>query len=440
MNYNYQKNISMFEAYEIPLNCVPSNGDAIDGYVVEKKLGEGAFGSVYKVRKQGELYALKLLHLYAIPYEEERKGIMKRFRMEYETGRIPSTYLVHTHDYGKISGNPYIVMDLCNGGDLRAKIGQSINIEQINKWAIQVLNGLKILHENGKVHRDLKPDNVLLTDYDVAKLTDFGIAGHKSLRMTKMNIFNKPTEIFGTLAYMAPEQINPTNKHVTVLPTIDIFAFGIMFYEIFSAHYPFGSLRTDADLAEYSKNVANGKITNISKYGIRLPAFWTQIFNGTLQPNYKNRIQNVNEILTLMGRPSENKKINFDFHKDQVYLQILQGEEYGKRISLSSLFIDEEGVITLGRKDYDHKNHIDISEKETCYISRKQATIEKINGINAGYYILDGQWDRELRKWKNSLNGTYVNSEQLTEGERIKLEPNCIITIGDVTMKLLTIK
>lgn len=437
MENKSKKDISMFESYEIPFNVIPNIGDDIDGYFIEKKLGEGAFGSVFKVRKENRLFALKLLNLYTIPYEEERKGILKRFRMEYETGRISSDYLVHTHDYGKVSGNPYIVMDLCTGGDLRSKIGKYQNIETVNNWAFHVLKGLKVLHQNGKVHRDLKPDNVLLTDNQVAKLTDFGIAGHKSIRMTKMNIFNKPTEIFGTIAYMPPEQLNPTNKHVTVLPTIDVFAFGTMFYEIFSSHYPFGSLANDADLAEYSKNVANGKVTDISKHGIRLPSYWSEIFNGTLNPNYKNRIQNVDEILALMGTPLEKDVLRYDFLHDQVLLQVMQGEEFGKTIPLSSLFDDNQGIATIGRKDPDTKNHIEVLERETCYISRKHATIEKTSNPNGGYFILDGQWDMENRKWNKSINGTFVNSELLSEGQRCMLIPGDIISIGDVTLKVI---
>ncbi|MFZ4401306.1 MAG: protein kinase domain-containing protein [Bacteroidales bacterium] len=439
MEANAVKNISMFDSYEIPYSCFPRCGEIIDNYTIEKKLGEGAFGSVFKVinKDNNRIYALKLLNLFSIPYEEERKGIMKRFKMEYETGRIESEFLVHSHDYGKISGNPYIVMDFCNGGDLRSKIGNNQEIEKVNSWAYQVLNGLKILHQNGKVHRDLKPDNVLLSENLNAKLTDFGIAGHKSMRMTKRNIFNKPSEIFGTIAYMPPEQLNPSNMHVTILPTIDVFAFGTMFYEIFSGHYPFGPLNTDADLANYNKNVMQGNIIDISRYGVNLPEFWSRVFKETLQPNYKNRIQNVDDLLLLIGKPSEKELINYSFNNDEVLLQIMQGDEFGKVYNLSNYFNDDEGVITIGRRDAEFKNNIDILENETCYISRKHASIERLNGSKKGYFIVDGQWDMGSRIWKKSLNGTFVNSEPISDFARKLLIPGDIITIGDVTLKVI---
>lgn len=439
METNSQGAGSGQDFYEIPFACNPGKGDSIDLYRIEKKLGEGAFGSVFKVidQRTGEVKALKLLNLFKIPYEEERKGIMQRFRMEFETGRIASDYLVHSWDYGRTCGNPYIVMDFCGGGDVRSLIGKNTPYETINRWAHEVLMGLNDLHRNGKVHRDLKPDNVLLTTDQKARLTDFGISGHKSMRMTKRNIFNKPTEIFGTIAYMPPEQINPSNMHVTVLPTIDIFAFGTMFYEIFSRHYPFGPLETDADLANYSKNVKEGRIIDIKKFNCRLPSEWNTIFTQSLQPNYKNRFQSTSEILTLLGNPVENRSISFDFHKHSLSLQIMQGEEYGRIYHLTNLCDAEEGVLRIGRTDADTLNNIEIKEEMTCYISRQHSTIEKISEYSPGYYLLDGQWNNPMHHWKQSLNGTFVNAEKLHEGERRMLRPDDIITIGDVTLKVI---
>ncbi|MEI6433649.1 MAG: FHA domain-containing serine/threonine-protein kinase [Bacteroidota bacterium] len=425
--------------YEIPFACNPEKGDTIDQYRIEKRLGEGAFGSVFKVtdRRNGQVKALKLLNLFKIPYEEERKGILQRFRMEYDTGKIASEYLVHSWDFGKTCGNPYIVMDFCAGGDIRAVIGKNTPYETVKRWAHEVLMGLNDLHSNGKVHRDLKPDNVLLTTDQKARLTDFGISGHKSMRMTRRNIFNKPTEIFGTIAYMPPEQLNPTDMHVTVLPTIDIFAFGTMFYEVFSGHFPFGPLETDADLANYNRNVKEGRIIDIKKYNCRLPSEWDTIFNKSLQPNYKNRFQSTDEILSLLGKPVENRNISFNFYKDKLSLLIMQGEEYGRPYRLSDLCIDEEGVIKIGRADPDARNIVEIKEETTTYISRQHSTIEKTSGNSPGYYILDGQWNNAMRQWKPSLNGTFVNAEKLYAGERRMLCPDDIITIGDVTLKVV---
>lgn len=100
------------------------------------------------------------------------------------------------------------------------------------KIAHQVLYGLRALHQCGKVHRDLKPENVLLNKSGTAVLTDFGISGDRNKRMTERNILGKPRQIFGTYAYMPPEQVKRNRGDATVLPTTDIFSFGVMMYQL----------------------------------------------------------------------------------------------------------------------------------------------------------------------------------------------------------------
>ena len=99
--------------------CNFNVGDRIDNtYLVDKVLGEGTFGVVYAVRdNHGRKLALKLLRLWEV-HPDIRDGLIKRFDMEFQTGQIPSDYLVHSVASGFAYGNPYIVMELCSGGDL----------------------------------------------------------------------------------------------------------------------------------------------------------------------------------------------------------------------------------------------------------------------------------------------------------------------------------
>lgn len=97
--------------------CDFHTGSIIDGrYTVDRPLGEGTFGKVYRVRRNsdGRLFALKLLKLWSVE-SLEREKLLKRFDQEYETGRIESDYLVQSCGKGSVEGNPYILMEYCPG-------------------------------------------------------------------------------------------------------------------------------------------------------------------------------------------------------------------------------------------------------------------------------------------------------------------------------------
>ena len=174
--------------YQVVDRCDFQPGQNVNGrYTVMKTLGEGSFGVVYLVEdSRGSKYALKLLRLWEVP-SEIRQPLIDRFEMEYQTGQIASDNLVQSLDYGKVGGNPFIVMEFCPGGDLERLLGKAGY--RAPRICQEVLSGLKALHNHGKVHRDLKPENVLFKESGVAALTDFGIAGDRTHRMTQRNIF-----------------------------------------------------------------------------------------------------------------------------------------------------------------------------------------------------------------------------------------------------------
>ena len=119
--------------YEIPQRCELHKGNYIDGYTIEKELGEGSFGIVYRViDNNSSLFALKLLKLWQIVHDEDRISLQKRFKMEFDTGQIDSSYLVRSHAYGYVMGNPYIIMKYCPNGDLRQYLGCNLSKSTID--------------------------------------------------------------------------------------------------------------------------------------------------------------------------------------------------------------------------------------------------------------------------------------------------------------------
>lgn len=447
--------------------CQFTSGDYIDGaWKVDAFLGEGTFGQVFRVKDSGgKTYALKLLKLWEI-MASERPNLLKRFEREYETGRISSDYLVHSLHKGIVKGNAYIVMEYCQGGDLHSALKKT-HLDMV-LLAKHILLGLRDLHLNGKVHRDLKPENVLLRDNAHAVLTDFGISGDQNNRLTQRGWSGIPQQRFGTIAYMPPEQINPKRGNATVLPTTDIFSFGVMMYQLLTGSLPFGELNVEADVPRYVQNGKTGNWDRTQLSKVADGSAWLPIIEGCLVPDFKNRLQTIDDVLNLLPQTKSKSSGKATPIKPTPYkkdaragllLRIMQGEEPGKVYNLNELFKDNCAVICVGRASNDVWNHIGITENESCYISRQHCTIEKDYSSNS-WIIRDGQFRTQcsigLRsdhifpckrctahcnnkgttmRWKESLNGTYVNSNEVAPSG-VKIIPGDIISIGDVKMRV----
>ncbi|NPD82777.1 protein kinase [Prevotella sp. PINT] len=415
-------------------------GDHIDNdYKVEKLLGAGTFGCVYKVEgSDGTPYALKLLKLWEIP-SDERAELLKRFDMEYDTGHIESKYLVHSYAKGEVGGNPYIIMEFCPCGDLMTTAEKgSVDFTAVGH---DVLYGLRDLHRRGKVHRDLKPENVLIKQDGSAVLTDFGISGDQNNRLTQRGIFGVPQQQFGTFPYMPPEQINPRRGNATVLPTTDIFSFGVMMYQLITYELPFGDCVTEADLPRYIDRGKRGLWNRELLHRTSIGKQWEGVIEGCLVPNFKERLQNVDEVLKLMPPPKEQNAYTSAIHdshdtwgniRNGVALHIMQGEQHGTKFYLDNMISGGCRVLTMGRLDDGIENRIPIKDTINGYISRCHCTLEQ-NAETRQWLIRDGQWRN--RQWKSSMNGTYVNSTEI-DRNGILLHIGDIITIGDVKLRV----
>lgn len=446
-------------------SCNFVTGDLIDGrWQVDAFLGEGSFGQVFRVRDHAgpNLYALKLLKLWTIALHE-REHLLNRFNREYETGLIDSPYLVHSLCKGMVRGNAYMVMEYCQGGDLETALKRNTRLD-LSQIAVNILLGLRDLHVNGKVHRDLKPENVLLRGQNHAVLTDFGISGDRNNRLTRRGWEGVPQQRFGTIAYMPPEQMNPPKGNATVLPTTDIFSFGVLMYKIMTGRLPFGDLDNNGDVPRYVANGMEGEWDRarlLHQPGCR---DWLPLIEGCLQPDFTKRFQSIDEVLRFIP----GKKEHWDIPATTPYkpdlrggmlLRVMQGEEPGRSYHLDSLFVNNSSIIYIGRDGNEVWNHIGLKEEESCYISRRHCTIEK-DTATGHWTIRDGQFRVEcpigLREattspcltcsaicrpgdrrhnWIESMNGTYVNSNEVTPSG-IRIKAGDIISIGDVKMRV----
>jgi serine/threonine-protein kinase len=212
----------------------------LDQYIVEERLGAGAMGTVYRGRhaKLKRLVAIKVMH----DHLTGERTLLERFRREATlAGKLNHTNVVSVLDVGEMpDGKPVMVMEYAKGTSLADTMKSPVPVERMLRLLDQLLHGLDHAHGVGLIHRDLKPDNVILTAGDggeeVARIVDFGIA---VLRAPDESVeggrLTASGMIVGTPQYMAPEQAKAERTDHRA----DLYALGIMMYEMISGVTPF---------------------------------------------------------------------------------------------------------------------------------------------------------------------------------------------------------
>jgi len=454
-NTTYQK--TFFEN----LNKIPARIDLEDNdklildcgnFKVIKKLGRGGFGTVYKIENdKNNKYAIKVLDLWRIK-PNEYNNIIKRFKQEFKAGQVHSEYIVKSYFNGNLEGNPYIIMELCEFGNLGDRLLEFYNERDFTILALQILKGLDALHNQNMIHRDIKPENIIFKDKNTAKLTDFGISGDLKNRMTKVNWMGSAKEIWGTPLYSSPEQLNKKNSFKKAGPAMDIFSFAVLMFEVISSgQLPFATLEEiNKTPLIYSERVKKGEFEDISKYRNDISSVWSKIFNKSLNPKPELRYNNIGEIISLIENIKLNNR-NFEINKivSEIYekkpnninnkkengvflLNLLSNEEF----DLTKLLeLKKNSIITIGRLDDDNlkSNDVSIQELNGRTISRKHATIE-FEDLEC--FIRDGQWV-ENGFWQPSKNGTYVNDMEIDMEQGVKLQDLDIIKMGETLFKII---
>ena len=303
--------------------------DLKEGDTVVKAIGSGSYGDVFLVRDSHCQYAMKVLRLFK-EQSDMHDNLVKYFKQEYETARMPGECFVHSLEYSEINGNPYFTMEFCPNGDLAKYVGR--NTALLPRLARDILIGLHDLHSGGKIHRDLKPENVLVRENRRAALTDFGVVGNKDPKKRLSRGLFRPRQKFGSPLYMAPEMNDLKGGGVTYLPTIDIWSFGVMMYELLTfGSFPFGDPQNEAELPDYQ---INAKKEVWSRQKLREVPFgrdWLPIIERCLRADYRDRYQNVFDVMRdleiLVGTSSSGYQIDRPSRSASVTrIVITQGE------------------------------------------------------------------------------------------------------------------
>jgi hypothetical protein len=240
-------------------------------------------GEVYAARQLalGRMVAVKLLALE--PDVEPHQGL-DRFRREAELmARVSHPNILSVYDFGSVDGQPYLVMEYVEGGDLRQRMapGEPTAVERVRTVLGPVCEALACLHRQGILHRDLKPENILMHDETNPKVADFGIA----VLRTGVGSLTRTGHGLGTLGYVAPEQ----QYRLKVDERADQYSLAAIAYELLtgekalgifkppSHHNPRLGPRVDAVIMRALQEDPGARYPSIREFGTALDESLTEV-------------------------------------------------------------------------------------------------------------------------------------------------------------------
>jgi serine/threonine-protein kinase len=208
----------------------PASSVIAERYEIQALLGMGGMGRVYRVvdRTLEEVVALKMLRRELL----DTPGVLERFRQEVKLARrVTHTHVVRTFDLGQHGADHYLTMEYIDGRSLAQLIDDGqLPLAEVLRIARAVAAGIAEAHANAVLHRDLKPDNVLVAKTGRIAITDFGIATASTSPTATGDRF------VGTPAYMAPEQLE---AGAPIAGPVDVYAFGTILFEMLTGRRPF---------------------------------------------------------------------------------------------------------------------------------------------------------------------------------------------------------
>jgi len=253
------------------------NGQRIGNYRLVKLLGRGGFAEVY-LAEHIHLNTQAAVKLLSTQLANED---IELFRNEARMiASLLHSHIVRVLDFGVENSVPYLVMDYAPNGTLRLRHpkGSRLTLQLVVGYVQQIAQALQYAHEKRVIHRDIKPENMLIGRNSEILLTDFGIA------LVAQSSHNQKTQnIAGTLAYMAPEQIQAHPR-----PSSDQYSLGIVVYEWLGGQRPFQGTMTEIAIKH-----ATAMPPSLRLFSPNLPTAVEQVVLKALQKNPHDRFPNI---------------------------------------------------------------------------------------------------------------------------------------------------
>lgn len=307
-----------------------------NGYKFIEALGSGSFGSVYKVEKNGNIYAAKILSETYVLDEFKKEDnritreieVLKRANHDNLIKYIDDFYLetdFNTKEY-------VIVMEYFEGITLSKSIQNGMTDDEIMYTFKEILEGVKALHntiidQHGIIHRDLKPENILINSENKVKIIDYGLS-----KIIDFSTITSTGKTVGSPLYMSPEQLTDGKS---IDERSDIYALGIILYEMITGHVPYKA----TTIPELILEILNNPIVPPSQYRKSIGEnIQTAIYKATAKKVYE-RFKNIDEFETFISKQDITIKKAFKgMYYPWLYKEKKVAEEFSKNNNLKVIY------------------------------------------------------------------------------------------------------
>ena len=325
----------------------------IERYEILSKVGAGGMSDVYKAKDHvlGRIVAIKVLKT---EFSEDVNFVTK-FRTEAQSAAgLEHPNIVNIYDVGSENGLHFIVMEYVEGITLKTyveKKGQ-LSFKEATSIAIQVARGIEVAHSKEIIHRDIKPQNVIISTEGKVKVTDFGIA-----RAISSNTIS--AEVMGSVHYASPEQA----RNGFVDGRSDIYSLGIVMYEMVTGRVPFDGDTTVSVAIQHLQE----EMVEPSVYAPELPISYEKIVLKATQKNPDRRYQTIEELLADLRKALANPEEDFVVIAPATVAKtrVIGGEELEAiQNSAASADLEKENAYANTQDDDELDAYDDIDDEE----------------------------------------------------------------------------
>ncbi|HRH42442.1 MAG TPA: protein kinase [Pyrinomonadaceae bacterium] len=272
-------------------------GKKINQYKIERKIGEGGMGAVYLAQdtKLERKVAIKLL---SGEFAQDKTRRNRFFQEAKSASALNHPNILTVHEIGELDGTHFIVTEFIKGRTLSQYLAEEKpTLQSVLDVSIQIASALSAAHEAGIIHRDIKPDNVMVRNDGIVKVLDFGIAklmdAVKSDEIdtegeTRAKPATLPGMIIGTPQYMSPEQARGQKIDLRS----DIFSFGVLLYEMIAGKPPFSG----ATKMDIIGSILKDEPKPLSEHQPNIPHDLEHIVEKTLRKDRELRYQHIKDL------------------------------------------------------------------------------------------------------------------------------------------------